>query len=487
MARSSPKRRAQCTAPWSGEVARACKVTRGTRIANARRSCAGERSAVPPPPHPGPLLPRGEEREKRPAPPTSPPLPPLRPIRGCKPALPASPLRPRGRRGTGRGGGLLFWCLAPTRRALPLRHLVIVLGGFGRWLRAADRVNFGVGELFHGEHLTFPALFAFMLVRRDNHDSPLPAPSLQPTIPKVHPQMTKLCALCQSPLKGANKTKEHVIPNAIGGRKKVGNFICKPCNDNTGRTWDEELTKQLQPLCTILGVKRERKSNREVLMRDSNNKQFTLHPDASISIPHTIRSEHALGDKTEIIIEASSTEMAKRILAQEVAARPDRPDLNVEEILSNAASLRDQIQSPLRMSLPFFLAGDGTGRSIIKSCLALADQKGVSVEVCENARRYLDGTGDACFGHYNEFDLVKNRPVGLCFHCVGVYGDPSRGHIVAYVEYFSYQRIVARLSDNYCGKAFDICYAIDPVAGKELALEVAFRIFSRRHFRDTRQ
>ena len=28
MARSSPKRRAPCTAPWSGEVPRACKVTR---------------------------------------------------------------------------------------------------------------------------------------------------------------------------------------------------------------------------------------------------------------------------------------------------------------------------------------------------------------------------------------------------------------------------------------------------------------------------
>ena len=62
---------------------------------------------------------------------------------------------------------------------------------------------------------------------------------------KVYPQMTKLCALCQTPLTKANRTKEHIIPNAIGGRKKVRNFICKRCNDETGEKWNSALTRQL--------------------------------------------------------------------------------------------------------------------------------------------------------------------------------------------------------------------------------------------------
>ena len=65
MARSSPKRRAPCTAPWSGEVARACKVTRAAQESRTPAgSCAGERSAVPPSPIPGPLRPQGRRGRK---------------------------------------------------------------------------------------------------------------------------------------------------------------------------------------------------------------------------------------------------------------------------------------------------------------------------------------------------------------------------------------------------------------------------------------
>lgn len=86
---------------------------------------------------------------------------------------------------------------------------------------------------------------------------------------------------------------------------------------------------------------------------------------------------------------------------------------------------------------------------------------------------YLEGKADACFGYYNESDLVKNRPSGNYFHCIYVIGDPACNHIIAYVEYFGYLRLVVRLSDNYRGNSFDICYAIDPVSGEELDLDVA--------------
>ena len=96
-------------------------LARGTTIANARRSCAGERSAVPPPPLPGPLRPQGRrgrkgwrrlrlpsalrvrEDEQRPCR-LRPPSALLRLRRRAKSVPPASPLRLRGR-GTG-GGGL---------------------------------------------------------------------------------------------------------------------------------------------------------------------------------------------------------------------------------------------------------------------------------------------------------------------------------------------------------------------------------------------
>ena len=34
------------------------------------------------------------------------------------------------------------------------------------------------------------------------------------------------CAFCAKHLTESNASKEHVIPNAIGGRKTINNFIC---------------------------------------------------------------------------------------------------------------------------------------------------------------------------------------------------------------------------------------------------------------------
>lgn len=183
-----------------------------------------------------------------------------------------------------------------------------------------------------------------------------------------------------------NRSKEHVIPKSIGGRKTIEDFICTNCNNTAGTECDNELYEQLKPFCTMLGIKRSGKDNQPVEIRGADGKEFILNPDASIAIPHLIRNERAVGDKIEVIIQTKSMKEAKRQLTQEAAKRLH---LDVEKIISNASSLRDQIQAPLRMSLPLFLSGAGAGRSIVKSCLALAYEAGVSIDDCEVARRIL--------------------------------------------------------------------------------------------------
>jgi len=46
------------------------------------------------------------------------------------------------------------------------------------------------------------------------------------------------CALCDIKITKDNDTKEHIIPNAIGGRKKITGFICKDCNLRSGDEWE---------------------------------------------------------------------------------------------------------------------------------------------------------------------------------------------------------------------------------------------------------
>ncbi|GAL13836.1 hypothetical protein JCM19233_4843 [Vibrio astriarenae] len=70
----------------------------------------------------------------------------------------------------------------------------------------------------------------------------------------THPK----CALCDVEITEKNDTKEHLIPNAIGGRKKVKGFICENCNNASGDDWESELAKQLNPLSLFFGISRER-------------------------------------------------------------------------------------------------------------------------------------------------------------------------------------------------------------------------------------
>ena len=67
-----------------------------------------------------------------------------------------------------------------------------------------------------------------------------------------------ICALCDMEITEKNDTKEHLIPNAIGGRKKIKGFICNSCNKASGDNWDSELAKQLNPFSLFFGITRER-------------------------------------------------------------------------------------------------------------------------------------------------------------------------------------------------------------------------------------
>ena len=68
------------------------------------------------------------------------------------------------------------------------------------------------------------------------------------------------------------------------GTQKVRNFICKRCNDKTGEKWDSEIAAQLQPLCTMLNIVRERGDNQSLSVETISGRKLTLNPDGSLTI-----------------------------------------------------------------------------------------------------------------------------------------------------------------------------------------------------------
>ena len=279
--------------------------------------------------------------------------------------------------------------------------------------------------------------------------------------------MLRSCALCYTRLDATNTSDEHIIPNAVGGRKTVRDFICKRCNSETGRTWDRELVKQLQPFCTMLNVRRQRGENQPLPVETVSGRQLTWHKDGSLTVRRPSFSKSVVDDRTHVSIRARNRSDLRRILTD---FSRSRPELNVDELISHATETEEHLHEPLQLSHEF--VGDGlAGRSIIKSCLALAYDAGLSSNDCPNAMEYLGSGGQACFGNYNEADPIVDRPEKTPLHCVYVQATPNTGMVLSYVEYFGFQKIVACLSDDYGGPRRKHSYAINPLTGEELKLQ----------------
>lgn len=67
-----------------------------------------------------------------------------------------------------------------------------------------------------------------------------------------------ICVLCNHEITEENNTKEHIIPNSLGGKRVLKNFICIDCNSKTGETWDAEIARKFAPFCTMFGIKKDR-------------------------------------------------------------------------------------------------------------------------------------------------------------------------------------------------------------------------------------
>ena len=283
---------------------------------------------------------------------------------------------------------------------------------------------------------------------------------------RKHQELGKTCALCAKQFTVSNTSKEHIIPNAIGGRKTISSFICVDCNNSTGADWDKELVNQLRPLCTMLNIKRGRRSNQDFNVETINGRKLTVRPDGSMTIAQPVVDVRNLGDKTEIKIQARTMKEFKSLLS---GLQKKYPQIDIDEMIKKATDEHEYSSDPYR--IPFEYGGLIAGHSVIKSCLALVYEAGLNIDNCEHAKSYLLSDGKACFGYFTEYDVVKDRPEKTFFHGVYVCGDPVRKQILAYVEYFGFLRIVACLSSNYIGDAFSHSYAVNPVTGKELDLK----------------
>jgi hypothetical protein len=276
------------------------------------------------------------------------------------------------------------------------------------------------------------------------------------------------CVLCLASIDASNDSDEHIVPNAIGGRRKLPGILCIKCNGTAGHSWDAELAASLNPLSLLFDIVRQRGEVPAQTFDTTGGYQLRLNADGTVQLAKPTYEVVENGDQAELKIQARSRSEARQLLD---GLKRTYPKIDVEQMLNNVVERSEYREHPIKFSLVF--GGPSAGRSVVKSALCLAAAGGIDPQVCADARSYLHNDGaHPCFGYYYQRDLVRNRPVGVPLHCVTVSSIGTDSQLLAYVEYFGVQRMVVRLADHYAGKPVHSVYSIDPVSGKELDLDV---------------
>lgn len=275
------------------------------------------------------------------------------------------------------------------------------------------------------------------------------------------------CALCEVALVGAERSKEHVIPNAVGGRLKTSGFICGRCNSSKGEVWDSELAKQLNWFGLALGIERERGSPPAQWFSTVDGQRYKLLPDGSFEPKPSYQEEDVDGHKRFHMVAASLREAKQRLAG--VARK--YPSFDSQTALAGLKVETSYLDSP--MMVEFQVGGELAGRSIVKSALAFASHAGVDHADLRPGLAYLlDHHVPPPYGHAYLSDLVIERRDDVAFHCVSVRGEPSKKRLWAYVEYFGFARFLVLINAHYTGPNIDKTYALDPVTGQSIDVKL---------------
>lgn len=284
------------------------------------------------------------------------------------------------------------------------------------------------------------------------------------------------CLLCPVNIDQKNNTEEHIIPQAIGGRKIVKFFICDNCNNKTGILWENEIFNQLKEFCVLFDIKRHRKKLGAIPVNLTDGTQLQLYPSGNFT-PRKASVEEILGDeKRTIKVIAKNPEEAEKIISGFLAKYGEEFQVEGNPELEYTYEYTDQ---EIHFSKNF--GGDLASRSMIKTCLALISKHGINPHLCNVAVQCLkskepSNNWNLCY----QKDLIINRLQGFPFHCVYVIGIQHENIVVGYVEYFGFYRFISLLSDSYTGNDFSIIYALDPTTGKEISnIEIDKRLISR--------
>jgi len=275
------------------------------------------------------------------------------------------------------------------------------------------------------------------------------------------------CYQCLAPLTAENRSKEHIIPNSIGGRLKSDKLLCKKCNSNFGEDIDTALAFSYENLVALLGLERERKKDYLIknLRTESGNSYHLV--DGRIPTPSKPTIEI---DGNRISIVARDKKQLREILDGQARKYPGLKNIDLSGIKSNSDHY---LSEPLPLKLTF--GGATVFRSIAKMAVNLYLHRGGQLTGLEGILEVIRGKqkNDNHVHHYRIPEQLEGKNDEV-YHVITIKGSAEDKTLTAFVILFSLNGFIVNLSEDYQGTDFINSYSYDILSLKESEEPIKF-------------
>lgn len=277
-------------------------------------------------------------------------------------------------------------------------------------------------------------------------------------------------------------SKEHIIPNFLGGRLTSYDLLCERCNSKLGTEVDGSLSNQLDFL-RVIKVKKSRKSSpyKKGFIKDKGVELLVNdNLESKIAKPQIIYDDK--GNIAEVY--AKSKEQAEGLIKSELKA--SKTEKEIQDFIKKA-KFSDVSKKTEEVHFRGFLNSDSY-YGIAKIAINFYLSKGLPKEEIQGIIDYIlsKGQNHDYVRMFHPISPLYELEDNQLFNAIFLKGDKKKKLLYCYVDLFNVAKYIVVLSDKFDAESFEEAYQWNLVENVEEECSINFTLFRNPVYMDTK-
>lgn len=276
----------------------------------------------------------------------------------------------------------------------------------------------------------------------------------------------KKCYICCEELTKDNDSVEHIIPNAIGGKLKSKELICKKCNSKLGHSTDNELAKQLEFFTNFLNINRERgKPNDIIFTEKGTNKEYRRKANGEFIPKNKVEVKEIIEGNKRILNIISTNKKNVLKEAEHIYKKLNLKNKDIENDLKYTKHNLNEMHTSLTFG------GENIKLALYKIAINFFIYSGGDEKYIKHLINCLLQNNANNTNGYSKLISIKNTDnikENSIPHIIYIEGNSKEHILYAYIEFFGTVQFLVLLNDNYDGVDIKYTYYYDFIPKSEI-------------------